>query len=173
MLTQDNETIILNHPGLKDEELEELFAIKALMVNPNAVLQNVNAWEKFCFAVNGIIPNTDAVDIPNVLMVACAVQKAETALHRKMLMTEPADHTTIVYIANVAWDEGWVILPDLLHFAQKELDKLTSDYAKELFNGITVTYLSTTEPWDDEDPISTHCAKMQTLNEYLKLMGEK
>jgi hypothetical protein len=169
----DNETIILLHPDLPDEDLEELFATKALYNNPNAILQNVMAFEKFCFAVNGEIPNPDAVDIPNVLMMACAVKKAEKILHRKLLFSEPADHTTIVYIAHVAFDEGWVILPDILQFAQHELDKLVTPYGHLLFNNITIKELSEREPWNDEDPVSNHCSKMQTCLEYLKLMDNK
>lgn len=173
MLDQDNETIILNNPNLSSEELEELFAIKALVVNPNAVLQNVMGFEKFCFAVNGIIPNVEVVDIPNLLMVAYAVQKSEQVLKRKLVLIEPADHMTICYIANIAWDEGWVVLPSILSFAQKELNKLTTNHAQHLFHNISVEELSEREPWDDEDPISTHCAKMQTVIEYLKIMDKK
>ena len=169
----DNETIILNNPDVSDEDLEELFAIKTLIGNPNVILQNCMAFEKFCFAVNGIIPNVEAVDIPNVLMMAYAVKKAEAVLNRKLLFEEPADHTTIVYIANVAWDEGWVKLPTILSFAQHQLDKLTTPYGHLLFNGITVKELSEREPWDDDDPISNACAKMQTLLEYLKIMDKK
>ena len=173
MLDQDNETIILNNPSVSDEDLEELFAIKALVNNPNCIIQNILGFEKFCFAVNGIIPNPDAVDIPNILMVAYAVKKAEEVLKKKLLFIEPADHTTIVYIANVAFDEGWVKLPSILSFAQKELDKLTSPHGKLLFHNIDIQELSEREPWDDEDPISNHCAKMQTVIEYLKIMDKK
>ena len=172
-MNQDNETIILNNPGTSDQDLEELFAIKALINNPNAILQNVVAFEKFCFAVNGLIPDPEVMDIPNVLMVAYAVKKIEEVLKKKLILIEPADHFTICYIANVAYDEGWVILPELLHFAQHELDKLTNHYAKNLFKNITVKELNERDPWDDDDPISNHCAKMQTLTEYLKIMDKK
>ena len=172
-MDQDNETIILNNPHLKDEELEELFAIKALVINPNAIIQNVMAFEKFCFAVNGIIPNPEAVDIPNVLMVAYAVKKAEEVLGRKLLFTEPSDHTCIVYIANIGFYDGWILFPKILSFAQHQLDKLTTPYGKELFKGYTVESLEKLEPFDDEDPISNHAVKLQTLNEYLRIMESK
>jgi hypothetical protein len=173
VLYEDNETIILNNPDLSDEELEKVFAIKALIHNRNAVLQNVMAWEKFCFAVNDIIPDPEAVDIPNVLMVAYAVKKAEEVLHTKLLFEEPADHSTIVYIANIAFYDGWVLLPTILSFAQHQLDKLTTPYGKQLFHNITVKELSEREPWNDDDPVSNHCAKMQTLIEYLKIMDKQ
>ena len=173
VLEMDNETIILLNPDMSDEDLEELFAIKALIINPNAILQNCMAFEKFVFAVNKIIPNVDAVDIPNVLMIAYAVKKAEEVLKRKLLFEEPADHTTIVYVANICWDEGWVILPNILHFAQHQLDKLTTPYGHLLFHGITVKELSEREPWDDDDPISNACTGMQTLIEYLKIMDKQ
>lgn len=169
----DNETIILTNPDMSDEDLEELFAIKALVVNPDMVLTNVMAFEKFCWAVNKIIPNIEAFDPPNVLMIAYAVKRAEEVLHRKLLFIEPHEHTTIVYIANICWDEGWVILPNILHFAQHQLDKLTTPYGHLLFNGITNEYLLKTELWDDEDPVSVHCAKTQAVNQYLKIMDQK
>ena len=172
-MNQDNETLILNNPNSTDEELEELFAIKALIINPQMILSNVMAFNNFCWAVNDIIPNVEAFDPPNLLMVAHAIQKIEEVLGKKPLFLEPHEHTTIVFIANIGFDEGWVILPSILYFAQKELDKLTSDYAKELFHGITVEYLLKTEPWDDDDPISNACAKMQTVQHYLRVMGEK
>lgn len=171
MINFDNETIILLNPNLPSEELEELFAIKALVNNPNAILQNIMAFSSFCLAVNGIIPNPESVEIPNLLMVCGAVYKAEKALNKKLLFLEPADHQTITYIANIAFDEGWVILPDILKFAQKELNKLTSNYAKELFDGITIEMLLNMELKEDSElPIVNHAAKMQTINEYLKLI---
>jgi hypothetical protein len=173
MMNQDNETIILNNPGTSDQDLEELFAIKALINNPNAVLQNVMGFEKFCFSVNGLTPSPEIMDVPNLLMVTYAVKKAEEVLHRKLVLIEPADHFTICYIAMIAYDEGWVILPGLLHFAQKELDKLNNIYSKNLFKNITEKELSEREPWDDDDPVSNHCAKMQTVIEYLKIMDKK
>lgn len=166
----DNETIALNHPEMSDQDLEEVFACKALAVNPNAILQNVRGFEMFTFAVNGIIPNEEAVDIPNVLMLAYAVKKAEQVLGKKLLFSEPADHTVIVYIAHCCYDEGWVLLPKILSFAQHELDKITTPYGKQLFKNYTVESLEKLEPFDDEDPVSNHALKLQTLIEYLKIM---
>ena len=167
MLSMDNETIILNNPSLTDEQFEELFAMKALAINPNAIITNVMAFEKFCFAVNGIIPNPEAVDIPNVLMIAGAIQKIESFLNKKLTFSEPSEHTVACYIAHVAFDEGWVILPNILSFAQNELNKLTSDNAKRIFALETKESLLKKVPWDDDNPISNHCARSQALQEYL------
>jgi hypothetical protein len=172
MLHQDNETLILNHSEMSDQDLEELFAMKALLVNPNGILQSVPGFEKFCFAVNGFIPNPETVDIPNVLMIAHAVDKAEKALNRKLLFTEPADHTVIVYIAHILYDEGWIIAPKILHFAQVQLDKLTSDYGKELFKDVTNDQLLKFTDFNEDDAMSNQALKLKTLNEYLSLMGE-
>jgi hypothetical protein len=173
MLDQDNETVILNNPGTSDQDLEELFAIKALIHNPDMILGNILAFEKFCWAVNGITSSPEIFDPPNLLMVAYAIKKAEEVLHKKLLFIEPHEHTTLVFIANIAYNEGWVVLPSVLSFAQHQLNKLTTPYCKQLFQHITNEYLLKTIPFDDEDPVSVHCVKTQAVQEYLKIMENK
>jgi hypothetical protein len=166
MLDEDNETIILNNPDLSDEELEELFALKALHHNYD-VITNVMAFEKFVFAVNGIIPNFERVDIPNLLMVASALKKAERVLQRQLKFEEPNEHTTKVYIAHIAHEDGFVIMPRCLSFAQEELNKIT--HGGHIFADITNDFLEKTKPWDAENAVSVHCAKTQAVVEWLRL----
>ena len=99
-----------------EEKLEQLFALKALKGNP-AILKNPFAFEKLCYALNGVKANFNSVEPASILMIAKAV---------KYILDEVKDpdwnNEIKQYVAHVAHDEGWIKLPKLLSFAQAELD---------------------------------------------------
>lgn len=157
MLDLDNETIALTS-DLKRSELEELFAMKAVLGNPD-IVNNVCVFEKLCFALNGEIPSFDVINIPTILMVAGAVHKLGERTYSEQVKK---------YIAVIGYEEGWAIFPQDLAFCQRELDRLTCSDCKDLFKDHTADTLSKFKDFNDEDPISNNAAKIQAVELYLK-----
>lgn len=115
----DNESIILLSEGKHSEqELEKIFALKALQENPG-ILGNAFTFEKLCYVLNDLKPNITALEPPTILHIVKAVQFLEKQFPDHNWHPEIKQ-----YIAYVAHEEGWVKLPSLLLFAQHELDML-------------------------------------------------
>lgn len=159
MLNLDNETIALDST-LSRVELEELFAMKAVLGNPD-IVNNVCVFEKLCFALNGEIPSFEVINIPTTLMIAGAVHKLKHKEYSEQVKK---------YIACIAYEEGWVILPRGLSFCQRELDRLTCSDCKDLFKDHTPDTLMDLEPWDDFDIISNAVLKLKTVEHYLSIL---
>lgn len=112
----DNETAVLINDGkLNENQLEKIFALKATKANPG-LLGNVFAFEKLVYVLNDLKPNVDIFDPPTILHIAKAIH----------LLGEQDWHIEVKkYIAHLAKEEGWVYLPEVLSFAQPELDEIS------------------------------------------------
>lgn len=157
MLNLDNETIALDST-LSRVELEELFAMKAVLGNPD-IVNNVCVFEKLCFALNGEIPSFEVINIPTVLDIAVAIKKLP-----KFIPNE----TITKYVAIIAWNDGFSILPSILKFAQPYLTKISSDLSRELFANYTPESLEKYEVIDELDPISINSLKLKAINHFLQ-----
>ena len=163
MLNLDNETIYLEQRDkMTREELEEVFASKAVAGNPD-IVNNVMVFEKLCLALNGVIPSFEHVEEPSLTMVCGAIKKMRQIGVDTTILSEQVKK----YIACVAFHDGFVVLPRIIHFAQSFLDKLTSDNGKTLFAGITPEMLTKGEISDSDSPIDMHRAKMMIIEAFL------
>lgn len=146
----DNDTILLQYGDkLSDKQAEELFAVKALKANPS-ILQNPFAFEKLCYALNGLKPDFGIIEPANILMVSKAIQKILSILQPKENETL-FNHEIIGYIAHIAHEEGWIQLPSILNFAQHNLEELNKN-KKEL----------------TEDEQKLQDFKLKAVNKYLE-----
>lgn len=114
----DNETLLLLNEKKSEQEMEFLFALKALKENTQ-MLDNAFVFEKMVYVLNHMKPNVTQLEPPNILMVAKAVDYlnknfGKIDFHQEIKM----------YIAHIAFDEGWFTLPDVLSFAENQLDLL-------------------------------------------------
>lgn len=119
----DNETIVLINDKYSEEELEHLFAVKALNANPS-IIENIFVFEKLCYVLNGLKSNVDTFEPPSLLQISKAVKFINEKFDNDMLYNREVHE----YIAHVAHDEGWYKLPDILLFAQPELDDLHKNH---------------------------------------------
>ncbi len=119
MLNHDNETLLLINEKLSEIQLERVFALKALSVNPE-ILDNPVVFEKMVYVLNEIKPNFEAFNPPTTLQVAKAAS---------MLGSRTWHPDIVKYIAHIAHEEGWVEMPSILSFANEELKSLhAGDY---------------------------------------------
>jgi hypothetical protein len=118
-----NESIMLingeSEEGLSELALEHHFALKALEENPG-ILGNYLTFEKLVYVLNGMKPVVDVWEPPTILMIAKAIKYLQ-----KIEQLPNEWHGEVVeYIAQIAHEEGWVDMPEVLQFAQKELKAL-------------------------------------------------
>ena len=113
----ENDTIILLNEGrLNENQLEKIFALRALKSNPG-ILGNIFTFEKLVYVLNGFKPNVDILEPSTILHITKAVKLlGEQNWHREVKK----------YIAVLAFEEGWVKLPDILKFAQDDLDEISN-----------------------------------------------
>lgn len=119
----DNETIVLINDKYSEEELEHLFAIKALRANPS-IIENIFIFEKLCYVFNKLKSNVDTFEPPSILQIAKAVKYIKENFDENIEFNREIKE----YIAHIAHDEGWYKLPDILLFAQPELDNLHKNH---------------------------------------------
>lgn len=116
----DNETIVLiNNNKIPEIELEKYFALKALKENPG-ILGNFFTFEKLVYVLNNIKPNVDVWEPPSILMVAKAINE----LNKLGQLPQQWESEVKEYISQLAYNEGWISLPEILGFAQNELDNI-------------------------------------------------
>lgn len=157
MLSKDNETILLEMWGKGSrEDLEKLFAMKAVIGNPD-IVNNVMVFEKLAIALDGQIPSFEHVEYPTALQVINAVVR----LRKSKIV--PESEMVKKYIACVLFDDGFVIAPKPVAFVQKQLDALVSDHAKELFGGLTADDLVGHHGDDEFDPIVFQAQKHRAV----------
>lgn len=118
----DNDTILLLNETKSEQELEFLFALKALKANPS-LLENAFTFEKLVYVLNKQKPNVTHLEPPNILMIAKAIDflkkdDPDIEFHREIAM----------YIACIAHEEGWIKLPEILSFADSQLALLTVEH---------------------------------------------
>ena len=123
----DNDTFLLENDGkLTESELEEIFVFKALGQNPG-ILGHTHSFMKVMEVLNGTKPNVDYFEPISILCIAKGIKILNSKLHE--YMQNHAWHPEIkLLISCIAHDEGWIKLPDILSFAQNELDELQEEF---------------------------------------------
>ena len=169
MLHLDNDTLALEHADkLLREELEELYALKACKGRPS-IVTNVMVLEKLLLALSGSVPDMESVEMPEVDEMIVSLRK----LFNHGIITKDSDlgEQCLKYLACICINDGFVVLPEWLSSVQAYLDKMLPDYCRELFVGKNYDWFSKTKPWDDDDPISVQCVRVQTVNHLLSNIG--
>lgn len=116
----DNETILLLNEGKYSElDLEKMFALKAFNGNRTLFESNWFAFEKLCNVLNDIKPNVNIMEPITLLQAAKAIKEI-----KKYCKDFNPEQEIRQYIANIAHEEGWYKLPEVLNFAQSELNML-------------------------------------------------
>jgi hypothetical protein len=145
----DNETILLALPDRGEGDLERVFVEKAIRERPAAVLSNALAFEKAVYVFNGLKPDFGTFEPLNTLCNAKGVNEILKIVPEWEFNREIAQ-----YLAYIAWGEGWVEMPSVLSFAQRNLDQIGEK------RNLT----------DEEESLQT--LKHEAVNKYLEGGGE-
>jgi len=124
----DNETICLINEGRYTEnEMEKIFALKALESN-SGILDNVHTFSKLMQVMNNLKPSVETFEPISILVIAKGIKELRLQEH-------DFNNEIKFYIAHIAFEEGWIKLPEILNWAQEELDELSFEF--ELDEDIT------------------------------------
>jgi len=120
---------------------DKILAASTLTIIP-AFWWEVNAYENTTLAFNNVVSNPDIVQEASPAQLSWAVYEAELLYSQQDDLTDPPefDREPVQYTAIVLFRAGYLRAPDLLNFAQRELDRLNH-------NGAKVTVKQVDEAW--------------------------
>lgn len=113
-----NETLLLLMPRRSEEQMERFFAEKAILKNPK-ILDNVLSFEKVVYAFNDLKSDFETFEPLPILCYAKACHQLGTIVPNWVANLEIK-----YYLAYLAFDEGWLEMPDQLKFANEQLKLL-------------------------------------------------
>jgi len=162
--------------GLRDHGLDisvtnrdKIMAINTLLVIP-AFYWEVNAFEDTCLAFNNEIVIPEALQECSPAQLSWGVYEAELLMQANDQDPE-FDYEPAKYVAVSLHREGFLLAPELLVFAQRELDRLTRSNedliptVKERWEKLNKDKLDTME--FVETPIDVQLAKLAAIHLYL------
>lgn len=146
-----------------EEAKNKLMAIKVVMAN-ESFWHEWEVFEKVCSAFNGRIPSFSIMEDLSVAELALGVQ-----LVSKLKRREFQDEVK-AYVASDAFEEGYVLLPEPLDFAQEYLDKLLvgtpGESTRDKLAGLSD--LHSYEVTDDTNPVHVQAGLLQAVRTYIK-----
>jgi len=158
------ETIRKDYQTYPNEETKnKLMAVKAVMAN-DYFWQEWDVFEKVCSAFNGRIPNFGNMEDLSIAELALGAQLVSKLKKRSFKNEVQA------YVASRAHEEGYVMLPEVLSFAQGYLDDLMQGTEGPV---VKEKLLALGDPLelkvtDDTDPVHIQAGLLQAVSVYLK-----
>jgi hypothetical protein len=146
-----------------EESKNKLMALKVLLSN-DYFWQEWEVFEKICVAFNDRLPEFQFMDELSMAEIALAVALAAKIKKRTF------KHEVQAYVASVAHEDGYVMLPTMLTFAQEHLDTLMQgtpgEDIRDKLKGLDPVKLDITS---GEDPVHVQAGYLQAVAVYLKL----
>lgn len=162
--------------GLRDHGLDisvtnrdKIMAVNTLLVVP-AFYWESNAFEDTCLAFNNQIVIPDALQEASPAQLAWGIYEVELLMQADSKDPE-FDYEPAKYTAVSLHREGFLLAPELLVFAQKELDRLTRGNedliptVKERWEKLDKDKLDTVE--FQETPVDVQLAKLAAVHMYV------
>lgn len=144
------------------EGKNKLMAIKALMAN-DYFWQEWEVFEKVCSAFNDRIPHFGRMEDLSVAELALGVQLASQLKRRSF------DNEVKAYVASRAHEDGYVMLPEVLSFAQDYLDTLMQGTSgPEVRDRLSEIDPLKLEVSSDTDPVHVQAGLLQAVDVYLR-----
>ena len=151
-----------------DEAKNKLMAAKTIMAN-DYFWQEWEVFEKACSAFNDRIPTFSSMEELSVAEMAWGVQVASKLKDRTF------GNEVQAYVASRAHEEGYVLLPEVLKFAQRYLDALMQGTAgPDIKDKLTsLPDISKFEVTDELNPLHVQAGMLQAVDVYLKSRNTK
>jgi hypothetical protein len=151
----------LTYPN--EESKNKLMAIKVVMAN-EYFWQEWEVFEKICVAFNSRVPIFQTMDDLSIGELALAVHLVSK------LKKRPFGIEVKAYVASEAQEEGYVMLPEVLSFAQEQLDSLMQGTAgPEIKAELSKRGALALNVKDEDDPVHIQAGHLQAVAVYLKL----
>jgi len=146
-----------------DDVMSKIMAVKIIMRRPEAFFDDWQSMEKISVALNDRSPMMGAIeDVP--------IEWLSNAVSIVGRLVGPADFGPEVskYAAARLYDQGYVVAPPLLKFADVELGQMVGD--DDLRKKVILAYaksLNATELGEGEDEVSIQVARLLRNNAYV------
>lgn len=146
-----------------DDVMSKIMAVKIVMRRPEAFFDDWQSMEKISVALNDRSPMMGVIeDVP--------IEWLSNAVSIVSRLVGPADFGAEVskYAAARLYDQGYVVAPPLLKFADAELGQMVGD--DDLRKKVILAYaksLNTTELGEGEDEVSIQVARLLRNNAYV------
>ena len=151
----------LTYPN--EESKNKLMAIKVLMAS-ESFWNDWEVFEKICIAFNDRVPNFHVMDDLSTAELTLAVRLASKLKKRSFGSEVQA------YVASEGSEDGYILLPEDLAFAQEKLDFLMQGTPGEaLKEELKDRNLLTLDVKDEEDPVHIQAGYLQAVAVYLKM----
>ena len=146
-----------------EESKNKLMAVKVLMANESFWIR-WEVFEKVCVAFNDRVPVFQIMDDLSMGELALGVTIANRLKQREFGIEVKA------YVASEATEEGYVMMPEALSFAQEQLDSLMAGTAgPEIRDKLKAKGPLSIDVTDEEDPVHIQAGHLQAVAVYLKL----
>ena len=127
-LTYEPETLLFKlYKDISEIAVDKVLAVQALASNAGAVFRSAVVFEKVAMAFNNNICIMDMWQPPFIEEICYAVREIAKLVHlvhgakKEIIYIDEVP----MYVASVAKERGWDVLPEPLKFAQERLDFLT------------------------------------------------
>ena len=151
----------LTYPN--DEAKNKLMVVKVLLAN-EGFWTEWEIFEKVCVTLNDRVPAFHTMEDLSVAELALAVTLASKLKKRAFGPEVQA------YVASEAQEDGYVLLPEVLGFAQEKLNYLMQGtFGEQILDELKAINPLALDVTDPEDPVHVQAGHLQAVAVYLKL----
>lgn len=151
----------LTYPN--DEAKNKLMAVKVLLAN-DSFWSEWEVFEKICVAFNDRVPTFSTMEDLSIAELALGVALANKIKKRTF------GNEVRAYVASEAQEDGYVLLPEVLSFAQETLDNLIQGtYGEEVRDLLKARNPTSMNVTDSDDPVHVQAGHLQAVAVYLKM----
>jgi hypothetical protein len=147
--------------NLAQEVKDKVQALKTMHAG-DYFWEDEGLFEKVCLALNGIQPNFEERQNLNIPQIAKAISVSSR------IKTTPFSDEVAAHIAAKAHQEGFLILPTMLAFAQPALSSLQTGL-DALVSHVQKAYAARIPPGTGDDPLSVQLRKLYAVENYVAL----
>lgn len=147
--------------NLAQEVKDKVQALKTLHAG-DYFWEDEGVFEKVAIALNGIQPNFEERQNLNIPQIAKAVNISAR------IKTTPFSEEIAAHVAAKAHQEGFLILPTMLAFAQPALSSLQTGL-DTLVSHVQRAYAARVPPGTGDDPLSVQLRKLYAVEAYVAL----
>jgi hypothetical protein len=148
---------------------DKILAAHTLMMVP-AFWWEVNCFQNTVLAFNSVLSDPEVLQETTPGQLCWGIFEAEM-IYGYSDMPDPPDfdREPLLYTAVCLHRAGYVLAPDLLQFAQKELDKLNG--GEQVITPAQVRQAMKTKPKaepDEDSPVDVQVARLRSVNAYVE-----
>ena len=148
---------------------DKILAAHTLMMVP-AFWWEVNCFQNTVLAFNNVLSDPEVLQETSPEQLSWGIFEAEMLYSYGDFPESPAfDREPLLYTAICLQRAGYVLAPDMLQFAQKELDKLNS--GEQIVTRAQIREAKKRKPkaeWDEDNPVDVQLSRLLGVNAYVE-----